>query len=198
LIVYYDDFHFFGSPMLISMLDAIESLFMSAFEWPEMFFSLYEQILEGLKDWVKADEEPESTSRLGIPLFLMLMSIPLPTESENPDIDTRPPALLVMFDGKDDSAPGLSPLVWLLRKVLSYQKTRALALLLLRNWLSFVDEDTRYKDPLKLVVNKFLTDPECSQRERDRLQFYLQRWAEHPNEKKKSPVAAELVAELKF
>lgn len=198
LIVDYEDLSFFGSPMLISMLDAIESLFMSAFEWQDRFYSLYEQILEGLQNWVRADEQPKSTSRLGIPLFLMLMSIPIPTESENPDIDTRPPALLVMFDGKDASAPGLDPLVWLLRKVLNNQKTRQAALALLRAWFAFVDEDTRYKPPLNLVLEKFLAAPHLSQRESGRLQLMMQRWAEHPDAKKRSAVAGELLNELMF
>ncbi len=155
-----------GDGMLISLIDAIEYLFTSAFEWPDRFHSIYEQLLEALKNWILLDREPKSKSSLGLPLFLIMMGIPMPTDDRLRQISFKPPALLSMFDAENPNPHALANLIWLLRDALNNQFYRQAALELIHIWFLCVDNDDNLLPSLKMVFDAYVKQSDLRPRAR--------------------------------
>ena len=187
-----------GDGMLISLIDAIEYLFTSAFEEPKQFHHIYEQLLEALKNWIQLDRQPKSKSCLGLPLLMIMMKVPMPTDDTSSQTSLKPPALLALFDAENPNQPALDNLIWLLRQILNDQFYRLAALELIHNWFLFVDNDTHLMPSLRMIFKSVLAQSDLRPRERDRLKIYFHRWAIHPIDEKKSKSAQELLDELNW
>jgi hypothetical protein len=70
------------------------------------------------------------------------------------------------------------------RRALNTKAARKRALEALRQWLLIVDDDTRLYPAVERTMIVLAT--QGTNRERERLRFYLDRWASHPKEKSKS------------
>lgn len=181
------------NPLFDSMLDAIFSLFVGAIEWETNFELIYEQLVTSLREWVEEDDKAKDKDGLGIPFFMLLMAIRLPTDNGD-DEKHRPPALLVLVDVESKDSPYVRNLAWLIRRALDERPARPRVFETLREWLVCAQEDNNLMPPVTAVMQSLVQMPEFRQRQRDDLRVSLDRWARHPREP--LPVAGDLKNDL--
>ena len=71
-----------------------------------------------------------------------------------------------------------------------------MALDMLRYWLDYIQEDQNLKDALEKVLLAYMKVPDEMDRGRQYLDIYLHRWAEDPDEDRRSKIAEDLIKTL--
>jgi hypothetical protein len=181
IVIFHSDMGYKAESVGQSILDGIISLFVGAFEWEDRFHIIYTKLLESLRWWITQDRKDGVTTKIGEFLFLILMSIPMPLEDENTEIEQKPPALLAMLDPKAIDAPELLNLVWLIRQIITDSDTKEKALDFIYDWFKYVDEDRLLYPALYRVFKTILTQPDLREREISVLKVRLNRWTYHGN-----------------
>ncbi len=184
------------SPMMTSLVNAILSLFFGAVEVPECFQTVYEQLLVSLRGWVEAHNDPTVTTQIGMRLFLILMSIRMPTESPDSDVKTSPPALLALLAHVNPEGPYVDNLTWLLRRTLNAQDLGQGILNILRDWVVFVEAHENLKPSLIQMLRSLIDPSKVLGWERDQLEVHFRWWSEDPH--RPLALAAELMHTLEL
>jgi hypothetical protein len=147
------------------------------FEAGRLVPDYYLKVLSALVAWT-ADPKAGIVTLTGLLIFLEL-ALEARVEAE-PEGGTWPALLWLV---REDEAYR-EQIITLWRRALNTKSARKLALEALHQWLLTVDDDTRLYPPIEQVIVTLAT--QGTEREKERLRFYLDRWASHPKEESES------------
>jgi hypothetical protein len=193
---------FAPNPLHQSIIDAIISMFdratgLSPSVLPDFMPVFYEEALKGLDAWIQLDVKEKIVPKFGMPLFLLLCPIGLPTDDGKSELADWPPAMLIPVNPILDSTYRRT-LCSLLRRALNDRDrfTSEWAIEILRDWTARADKRKSVEDSLVALFQEMLAASDLKEGERNRIQVRLSRWANHPRQP--LPVAARLLQKLKL
>jgi len=145
----------------------------------------YIKVLEALVGWT-ANSKSKIVTVIGLLIFLELAR--RAKVEADPEGGMWPTMLWLVREDEEYQDRVIS--LW--KRALNTKSSRKLALEALHHWIRMVDEDTRLYSSVEQLVIALTT--QGTARERDRLCFYLDRWASDPAEGFRS--AARILAKL--
>jgi hypothetical protein len=151
-----------------TLFNALNRSIISLFHAGRIVSDYYYKTLEALRDWTE-DRREENVALMGCLIFLQLAS--KSKVEADPYGDTWPTLLWLAAETKFFQ----DTIVSLWRRSLNTKRTRKYALETLNNWLQIVDGDNRLLPAIKELISEMAI--RGSDRERERLHFYLNRWA---------------------
>ena len=160
---------------------SIANLFQSGWRVPDYYL----KVLDALVAWT-ANPKARIVTLTGLLIFLELARVA--RVEADPEGETWPTLLWLVQE--DEMYRERTVSLW--RRALNTKSARRPALDTLHQWLRTVDDDDRlYSVAEQLII---ILATQGANRERERLCFYLDRWASHPRGKAKS--AARILATL--
>jgi hypothetical protein len=149
----------------------------SLFQAGKLVADYYLKVLDALIEWT-TDPKAKIVTLTGLLIFLEL-ALGARVEAD-PEGGTWPTLLWLTREGevyRDRMIP-----LW--RRALNTKAARNPALDALQRWLLIVDDDDRLYSAIEQIFIVLAT--QGTDRERERLHFYLNRWASHPEKKSES------------
>ena len=145
----------------------------------------YLKVIDSLIEWT-TDPKAKIVTLTGLLIFLELAL----EDKVEADLEGRVWPTLLWLAQEDEAYQNRVTSLW--RRALNTKSARKPALETLRQWLLIVDDDTRLYPSIEQII--IVLANRGTDRERERLCFYLDRWASHPEEKSKS--AARILSAL--
>lgn len=172
----------------MSLADAMVTFFLNAAEISdEVSYEkrqlIFEDALEGLEEWTKADELANDSPGFGLFMFLTLTRVLI---TGNTPEENWPFILLHLVDADAPQSPYCLRLARLFHKALNQSAIIQQALEPLQSWLEWIDleplfDAPKYEARMQTLLEAIIDcDPRIKVRMRDRLKFYLRSWANHP------------------
>jgi hypothetical protein len=168
----------------LRLLGVLSRSVANLFQAGRMAPDYYLRVLEALVAWT-ANSKVKTVTLIGLFIFLELARV----AKVEADPEGRKWPTLLWLVPDDAYRDGVISL-W--KRALNTRSSRGLALEMLHQWLRAVDDDTRLYDSVEQIIISLAT--QGTDRERERLCFYLDRWASHPGQQSES--AARILAEL--
>jgi len=179
------DFHAIAQTEDLRLFRVLSRSVANLFEVGRLVPDYYLKVLDALIAWM-ADQKAKIVALTGLLIFLGL--------AREAKIEAEPEGgawpTLLWLAREDETYRDRVTSLW--RRALNIKSARQIALETLHYWLLKVDDDTRLYDPLEQIVAALVA--QGTNREKERLQFYLDRWASHPKEKSES--AAKILSTL--
>jgi hypothetical protein len=139
------------------------------------------KVLDALDTWT-SDSKDNLVTLSGLLIFLQL-AVKAKVDTE-PEGETWP--TLLWLAREDEVYRERITALW--RRALNTKSVRKRALDVLKEWLLTIDDDTRLYSTLEEIITLIAT--QGTEREENRLRFYLDRWASHPKEECQSAAKA--------
>jgi hypothetical protein len=171
------DFHAIAQAEDLRLFRALSRSVANLFESGRLVPDYYLKVLDALVAWT-ADPRARIVTLTGLLIFLEL-ALEARVEAE-PEGGTWP--TLLWLAREDEAYRDRVTSLW--RRALNTKSARKPALEALHQWLLTVDDDTRLYLPIEQVIVTLTT--QGTEREKERLRFYLDRWASYPKEKSES------------
>jgi len=171
------DFHAIAQAEDLRLFRVLSRSMANLFEAGRLVPDYYLNVLDALIAWT-ADPKAKIVTLTGLLIFLELtLEARVEAELEG---ETWP--TLLWLAGEDEIYREQIIALW--RRALNTKSARKPALEALHQWLLTVDDDTRLYLPIEQVIVTLAT--QGTEREKERLRFYLDRWASYPKEKSES------------
>ncbi len=171
------DFHAIAHAEDLRLFGVLSRSVANLFESGRLVPDYYLKVLDALIAWT-ADPKARIVTLTGLLIFLEL-ALEARVEAE-PEGGAWP--TLLWLAREDEAYRDRVTSLW--RCALNTKSVRKPALEALHQWLLTVDDDTRLYLPVEQVIVTLAT--RGTEREKERLRFYLDRWASHPREKSES------------
>jgi|GEM_PF-6078939 len=160
----------------IYLLDILSRSVASLFEVGYLIPDYYFKVIDTLIIWT-ADRKDQTATTTGLLIFLTLAFV---AKVEAPPDGGKWPTFLWLAQENEDYK---SKITRLLRRTLNTDLTEDMALDILHYWLLIVEEDTRLYSLLSQLI---VTLAKGTINERRRLNFFLTRWSQNPEQESKA------------
>ena len=179
------DFHTIAQAEDLRLFRVLSRSVANLFEAGRLVSDYYLKVLDALIAWT-ANPKAKIVTLTGLLIFLEL-ALEAKIEAD-PEGRVWPTLLWLARENEVYQDRVIS----LCCHALNTKAARRRALEVLRQWLLIVDDDTRLYPAVEQIIIVLAT--QGTNRERERLRFYLDRWASHPKEKSES--AAKVLSAL--
>ena len=178
---------YFRLPLYMSLADTMVTYFVNATQLSdesseEKRRKFFEEGLEGLEEWVKADAQAGVKLGFGQSIFFTLTRVVMPGESLE---ENWPPVLLHLVDAQNPQSSYCQRLAGLFNRALVNPTIFREALEPLRAWLEWMNQDNllcapQYEARMASLLGAVIDYDQRNRNSlRDRLKFTLKSWANH-------------------